>query len=202
VCAGLRSDEIARASGFDPGVRIVPFRGEYSDLRGPKADAVRGLVYPVPDPALPFLGVHATRRPDEAVWLGPNAVPALAREGYRRGALDRHDLGEMARDAGVLRLMARHWRSGLAELARDRGPRLLLRALRRYLPELRLEDVLPGPCGVRAQAVSRDGRLLDDFLVSGAGRVVHVRNAPSPAATACLAIARLVADEIDARLAP
>jgi (S)-2-hydroxyglutarate dehydrogenase len=201
VCAGLQSDRLARE--VEPGgPSVVPFRGDYWVLRPERADLVRGLVYPVPDPALPFLGVHATRRPDEAVWLGPNAVPALAREGYRRGALDRHDLGEMARDAGVLRLMARHWRSGLAELARDRGPRLLLRALRRYLPELRLEDVLPGPCGVRAQAVSRDGRLLDDFLVSGAGRVVHVRNAPSPAATACLAIARLVADEVDARLAP
>ena len=199
ACAGLQSDRLARDA--DPGgPAVVPFRGDFWVLRPERADLVRGLIYPVPDPALPFLGVHATRRPDESVWLGPNAVPALAREGYRRGAVDRDDLRDMARDARVLRLMWRHRGAGLGELARDRSPRLLVRALRRYLPELSVDDVLPGPCGVRAQAVTRDGRLVDDFVVSRAGCAVHVRNAPSPAATASLAIARLVADEVDALL--
>jgi (S)-2-hydroxyglutarate dehydrogenase len=199
ACAGLQSDRLAREA--DPGgPAVVPFRGDFWMLRPDRAHLVRGLVYPVPDPALPFLGVHATRRADDSVWLGPNAVPALAREGYRRGALDRADLRDMARDARVLRLMARHWRAGVGELARDRSPRLMLDALRRYLPELGREDIVPGPCGVRAQAVGRDGRMVDDFVVSDAGRVVHVRNAPSPAATACLAIAQLVADAVDPRL--
>jgi (S)-2-hydroxyglutarate dehydrogenase len=199
ACAGLQSDRLARDA--DPGgPAVVPFRGDFWMLRPERAHLVRGLVYPVPDPALPFLGVHATRRADGSVWLGPNAVPALAREGYRRGAVDRDDLRDLLRDTRVLRLMARHWRMGAGELARDRSPRLLVRALRRYLPELQVDDVVPGPCGIRAQAVSRDGRLLDDFVVARDGHVVHVRNAPSPAATACLAIARLVADEVDPRL--
>jgi len=196
ACAGLQSDRLAREA--DPGgPAVVPFRGDYWVLRPERAHLVRGLVYPVPDPALSFLGVHATRRPDEAVWIGPNAVPALAREGYARGARSAEDLRDLARDARVLRLMARHWRAGVAELARDRSPRLLVRALRRYLPELTAADLLPGPCGIRAQAVDRRGRLIDDFVVSRAGRAVHVRNAPSPAATASLAIARLVADQVD-----
>jgi (S)-2-hydroxyglutarate dehydrogenase len=199
ACAGLQSDRLARDA--DPGgPTVVPFRGDFWMLRPERAHLVHGLVYPVPDPALPFLGVHATRRADESVWLGPNAVPALAREGYRRGALDRADLRDLARDTRVLRLMVRHWRAGLGELARDRSPRLMLHALRSYLPELRREDIVPGPCGVRAQAVSRDGRMVDDFVVSDTGRVVHVRNAPSPAATACMAIAQLVADAVDPRL--
>jgi len=196
ACAGLQSDRLAREA--DPGgPAVVPFRGDYWVLRPERAHLVRGLVYPVPDPALPFLGVHATRRPDEAVWLGPNAVPALAREGYARGARNAEDLRDLARDARVLRLMARHWRAGVAELARDRSPRLLVRALRRFLPELTAADLLPGPCGIRAQAVDRRGRMIDDFWVSRSGRAVHVRNAPSPAATASLAIARLVADQVD-----
>jgi len=200
ACAGLQSDRLAREA--DPGgPAVVPFRGDYWVLRPERAHLVRGLLYPVPDPALPFLGVHATRRPDESVWLGPNAVPALAREGYTRGARSAEDLRDMARDTRVLRLMARHWRAGVGELARDRSRRLLVRALRRYLPELRVDDVLPGPCGVRAQAVDRQGRMVDDFVVSRSGRAVHVRNAPSPAATACLAIAELVADEVDPLLA-
>lgn len=196
ACAGLQSDRLAREA--DPGgPAVVPFQGDYWVLRPERTHLVRGLVYPVPDPALPFLGVHATRRPDESVWLGPNAVPALAREGYERGARSREDLRDMARDTRVLRLMAHHWRAGVAELARDRSPRLLVRALRRYLPELGVDDVLPGPCGIRAQAVDRRGRMVDDFVVSRSGRAVHVRNAPSPAATACLAIAGLVADEVE-----
>jgi L-2-hydroxyglutarate oxidase LhgO len=199
ACAGLQSDRLARDADPD-GPAVVPFRGDFWALRPERAGLVRGLIYPVPDPALPFLGVHATRRADDSVWLGPNAVPALAREGYARGARDRADLRDLARDTRVLRLMARHWRAGLGELARDRSRRLMLHALRRYLPELAPADLVPGGCGIRAQAVSRDGRMLDDFLVSEAGRVVHVRNAPSPAATACLAIAELVAEAVDARL--
>ncbi len=205
ACAGLQSDRLARAADDpDPdrdAPAVVPFRGDYWLLRPDRAHLVRGLVYPVPDPALPFLGVHATRRADEQVWLGPNAVPALAREGYRRGAIDRDDLRDMARDTRLLRLMARHWRAGAVELARDRSPRLLVRALRRYLPELSVADVQPGPCGIRAQAVTRDGRMVDDFVLSRAGRTLHVRNAPSPAATACLAIAARIADEVEPLLA-
>jgi L-2-hydroxyglutarate oxidase LhgO len=199
ACAGLQSDRLA-ADAEPGGPAVVPFRGGFWMLRPERAHLVRGLIYPVPDPALPFLGVHATRRADDSVWLGPNAVPALAREGYARGAHAAADMRDMLRDTRVLRLMARHWRAGLAELARDRSPRLMLHALRRYLPDLERDDIVPGPCGIRAQAVSRDGRMLDDFAVSVAGRVVHVRNAPSPAATACMAIAQLVADRVDERL--
>ena len=199
ACAGLQSDRLAEET--DPeGPRVVPFRGDFWTLRPGRASLVRGMIYPVPDPALPFLGVHATRRVDDSVWLGPNAVPALAREQYRRGAFDRRDVTDMLRDTRALHLMARHWRAGLAEMARDRSPRLLVHALQRYLPELRLDDVQPGPCGIRAQAVTPDGRMVDDFVISAQGRVVHVRNAPSPAATASLAIARLVADAVEVRL--
>ena len=197
LCAGLQSDRLARAAGAPASPRIVPFRGDFWQLRPERAGLVRGMVYPVPDPALPFLGVHATRRADGSVWLGPNAVLALAREGYRRGAVDGGDLRALIGDPDVWRLLLRHWRAGLAELARDRSPRLLVGALRRYLPELRLDDVVPGPCGIRAQAVAPGGRLLDDFAHWRDGPIFAVRNAPSPAATSALAIARLVVSELE-----
>lgn len=207
VCAGLRSDEIARASGFDPGVRIVPFRGEYSDLRAPKADAIRGLVYPVPDPAFPFLGVHATRGVDGSVHVGPNAVLALAREGYDWRTLRVGELAGTLTDPGFLALAATHWRYGLGEMHRSLSRAAMARAVARMLPGVTADDLEPPHdvmrrAGVRAQAVRPDGSLVDDFLIvadgSGAGdtTVLHVLNAPSPAATAALPIGR----EIVARL--
>jgi len=196
LCAGLWSDRLARACGVDTGVRVVPFRGAYWRLRPGREQLVRGLIYPVPDPALPFLGVHATRRADGAVWLGPSAVLALSRRGYRRGAVDGADLRALATDAAVWRLCARHWRAGASGLLLDRSHRLLARALRRLLPAVAAGDLVPGPSGVRAQAVDGRGRLVDDFVLVRRGPVVVVANAPSPAATASLAVARLIADEV------
>jgi (S)-2-hydroxyglutarate dehydrogenase len=196
ICAGLWSDRVARSAGVETGVRVVPFRGDFWVLREGREGMVRGLIYPVPDPALPFLGVHATRRADGAVWVGPNAVLALARRGYRRGAIDTADLRALATDPAVWRLCARHWRAGASNLLQDRSPRLLARALRRLLPGVTSADLRPGPSGVRAQAVDGRGRLVDDFVLARRGSVVVVANAPSPAATASLAVARLVADEV------
>ena len=196
VCAGLWSDRLARDSGVDTGVRIVPFRGDYWLLRPGRDELVRGLVYPVPDPALPFLGVHATRRADGSVWVGPSAVLALARRGYRRGAVDAADVRALVADPAVWRLCARHWRAGASGLLLEHSRHLLARALRRLLPGVTAADLAPGPSGVRAQAVDGRGRLLDDFVLALRGAVVVVANAPSPAATSSLAIARLVADEV------
>ena len=196
ICAGLWSDRVARSAGVDTGVRVVPFRGDFWVLREGREGMVRGLIYPVPDPALPFLGIHATRRTDGAVWVGPNAVLALARRGYRRGAIDTADLRALATDPAVWRLCARHWRAGASNLLQDRSPRLVARALRRLLPDVTSADLRPGPSGVRAQAVDGRGRLVDDFVLARRGSVVVVANAPSPAATASLAVARLIADEV------
>jgi (S)-2-hydroxyglutarate dehydrogenase len=197
LCAGLWSDRLTRAAGMDTGLRVVPFRGDYWLLDPDHAALVGGLVYPVPDPGLPFLGVHATRRVDGTVWMGPSAVLALSRRGYRRGAVDGRDLRDLAGDPAVWRLCARHWRAGAAGLLRDRSRALAARALRRLLPEVRAADLLPGPTGVRAQAVDGRGRLVDDFVLARRGAVLAVANAPSPGATAALAVARRVADELE-----
>jgi L-2-hydroxyglutarate oxidase LhgO len=189
VCAGLQADRLARASGEPAAPRIVPFRGEYWKLRPERSDLVRGLIYPVPDPKLPFLGVHLTRRIDGEVWIGPNAVLALAREGYRRRSLNPRDLADTLLWPGTWRMAARHWRAGVDELARSASKRAFVGDARRYVPELRPGDVLRAGAGVRAQALDRDGALVDDFRLGGAGRIVWVRNAPSPAATSALAIA-------------
>jgi (S)-2-hydroxyglutarate dehydrogenase len=189
VCAGLHADRLARASGESAAPRIVPFRGEYWALRAERSGLVRGLVYPVPDPALPFLGVHLTKRLDGSVLIGPNAVLALAREGYRKGRIDIGETREMLGYAGSWRLFARHWRTGIEEIGRSLSARMFIRAARRYLPELRRADVVRAPAGVRAQAVDPNGELVDDFRIGGNERVVWVRNAPSPAATSSLAIA-------------
>ena len=193
VCAGLHSDRLARASGIDPGVRIVPFRGEYSEIVPERAQLVRGLVYPVPDPDLPFLGVHLTRRLDGVVHVGPNAVPALAREGYSWRAFSARDLADTLAYRGTWRLAGRYGRVGAHEVTRSLIGRSLLKAAREMLPELRANDLRRSMSGVRAQAVAKDGSLVDDFLFRRVGAVLHVLNAPSPAATACLPIGRHIA---------
>ncbi len=191
-CAGLHTDVVARRLGHHPSVRIVPFRGEYRELSPGAAHLVRGLVYPVPDPELPFLGVHLTRGVDGHVHAGPNAVLALAREGYRWRDVDVRDLGGTLAHPGFWRLARRQARTGAREVARSLSARRFGDGLRRLVPELRDEDLLPAAAGVRAQAVRHDGTLVDDFLVERSGRCVHVLNAPSPAATAALEIARHV----------
>ncbi|AWT44116.1 L-2-hydroxyglutarate oxidase [Streptomyces actuosus] len=190
-CAGLYCDEIARLTGDDPQVRIVPFRGEYYELARP--ELVRGLVYPVPDPAFPFLGVHLTRGIDGGVHLGPNAVPALAREGYGWGVVRPREALATVAWPGSWRIARRHWRYGAGELRRSLSKGAFTEAVRRMLPAVREGDLVPAPAGVRAQAVLRDGTLVDDFLIKEGPRTVHVLNAPSPAATASLPIGREVA---------
>ena len=199
TCAGLQSDRVARLSGAPDEPSIVPFRGDYWQLRPERHHLARNLIYPVPDPKFPFLGVHFTRRiRDDAVWLGPNAVLALAREGYRRSALQVGDLTQTLRNPGFRRMARRYWRTGAAEVYRDLSKRAFVAACQRFVPELAHSDVLPGPAGVRAQSVARDGGLVDDFVFNIQGnQLMHVRNAPSPAATSCLAIGQLIADEWD-----
>ena len=196
VCAGLQSDVVARWAGDDAGPAIVPFRGEYWTLRPERTSLVRGLIYPVPDPAYPFLGVHFTRRVDGRVDVGPNAVLALAREGYRRRDLAARDLRDTLAWPGFQALARKHWRMGVAELAGSASRTLFMRRAQRYVPEVTAADVVPAPAGVRAQAVDRDGSLVDDFRISELGPVLAVRNAPSPAATSSLAIAEHVTDRL------
>ncbi|MEV0262965.1 L-2-hydroxyglutarate oxidase [Streptomyces sp. NPDC050617] len=192
-CAGLRCDRVARLAGDDPGMRIVPFRGEYFDLSPARTDLVRGLVYPVPDPAFPFLGVHLTRGVGGGVHVGPNAVPALAREGYDWRTVRPAEIAGTLGYPGAWRIARRHWRYGAGELRRSLSKRAFTEAVRRLLPEVAEGDLIPATAGVRAQAVLRDGTLVDDFLFAESSRVVHVLNAPSPAATASLPIGREVA---------
>lgn len=189
-CAGLYCDELARLTGDEPGVRIVPFRGEYYELARP--ELVRGLVYPVPDPAFPFLGVHLTKGLDGGVHVGPNAVPALAREGYGWGVVRPRELAATAAWPGAWALARRHWRYGAGEMHRSLSRPAFLDAVRRLVPGVEARDLVRAPAGVRAQAVTRDGTLVDDFLIREGARAVHVLNAPSPAATASLPIGREV----------
>ncbi|MDQ8045267.1 MAG: L-2-hydroxyglutarate oxidase [Patulibacter sp.] len=196
VCAGLQSDLVARASGVFGGPRIVPFRGEYFALRPGRTDLVRGLIYPVPDPALPFLGIHLTRRVGGGVLVGPNAVLALGRESYRWRDLDRHDVAELIRWPGARRLIWTQRRTAITELRRSASRRRFMAEARRYVPALQAGDVARAVAGVRAQAVDDRGNLVDDFLIDDDGTVAWVRNAPSPAATSSLAIA----EELLARL--
>lgn len=193
-CAGLYADRLARAAGADTGgVRIMAFRGEYAELAPAARHLVRDLVYPVPDPAFPFLGVHLTRMVDGSVHAGPNAVVALAREGYRWRDISARDTLEVALSPRTWRLARRYWRTGLGEIHRSLSRRAFLRALRRLCPELGPDDLTPAGSGVRAQAIDRRGHLLDDFAFAEGPRSVHVVNAPSPAATASLAIGAEIA---------
>ncbi|MER5440136.1 L-2-hydroxyglutarate oxidase [Streptomyces sp. NPDC002790] len=197
-CAGLRCDEVARLTGDDPEMRIVPFRGEYFELGRP--DLVRGLVYPVPDPAFPFLGVHLTRGIDGGVHVGPNAVPALAREGYGWGVVRPREVGGTLAWPGSWRMARSHWRYGAGEIHRSLSKSAFTKAVRRLVPGVVAEDMVPVAAGVRAQAVLRDGTLVDDFLIREGVRAVHVLNAPSPAATAALPIGREIAGRVLALL--
>ena len=189
VCAGLHADRLARASGEPAEPRIVPFRGEYWQLRPERSGLVRGLIYPVPDPTLPFLGVHLTRKIDGSVWLGPNAILSLAREGYRRADIDLRDVYDTVSWPGTRRMLKRHWRAGVHEVDRSLRKRRFVSEAQRYVPAVTFDDAVPARAGVRAQALDRDGSLVDDFRLSVSGGVVWVRNAPSPAATSSLAIA-------------
>jgi len=189
LCAGLHSDRVAVLAGDEAAPRIVPFRGEYFLLRPDKRHLVRGLVYPVPDPRYPFLGVHLTPRVDGEVMVGPNAVLAFAREGYRRRDFSARDMREVLAYSGFRSFAKQHWRTGVTEMRGSLSTRRFVAAAQRYVPELAVGDVVPGPSGIRAQAVDADGSLVDDFRVTRRGRVLAVRNAPSPAATSSLAIA-------------
>jgi L-2-hydroxyglutarate oxidase LhgO len=202
TCAGLHADRVAAMSDGPREPRIVPFRGDYWQLRPEARHLSRNLIYPVPDPGFPFLGVHATRRIGTGeVWLGPNAVLAFAREGYRRLDVRPRDLAGALSNRGFRRLARRHWRMGAVEMWRDWSKRAFWRSVQRYLPDAELADLVPGPSGVRAQALDPSGALVDDFVVDVQGdRVLHVRNAPSPAATSSLAIGRLVADAAERSL--
>lgn len=201
ACAGLHADRLAQASGIEPDARILPFRGEYFELTPDAADLVRGLVYPVPDPRFPFLGVHLTRAVDGTVHAGPNAVLALAREGYTWSTVSPRDLSDAVTWPGLWHLARHNVVPGAAEVLRSLSARAFARSLARLVPAITVADLRPAPAGVRAQAIRRDGALVDDFLVQSAPRQVHVLNAPSPAATASFEIARHVVRHLDAVLA-
>ena len=194
LCAGLQVDRLARLAGDDDAPRIVPFRGEYYALTPEKRALVNGLVYPVPDPRYPFLGVHLTPRFDGEVLVGPNAVLALAREGYRWRDVSPAELAAIARFPGFRRFARQHWRTGLAEMRGSLSKKAYTAAARRYVPELTVDDMVPATAGIRAQALESDGSLVDDFRITRRGAVVAVRNAPSPAATSSLAIAEHLVD--------
>lgn len=196
-CAGLQADRIARLAGLDPGLRIIPFRGEYFELIESQRQLVRGLIYPVPDPTLPFLGVHLTRMIDGGVHAGPNAVLALAREGYRWRDVVPAEVLDSVSWPGLWRLGRRFWRTGAAEVARSLSPQRFLASLRELVPELADDSLTPAPAGVRAQALRADGSLVDDFALVTGPRQLHVLNAPSPAATASLEIAKHIATFIE-----
>jgi L-2-hydroxyglutarate oxidase len=192
-CAGLQSDRVAKLCGVEPGLQIIPFRGEYYDLVPEKWSLVRNLIYPVPDPRFPFLGVHFTRMIHGGIEAGPNAVLAFRREGYSWTNFRVRDVAQMLRYRGFWRMAGRYYDMGLAEMYRSLSKGAFLKALRRLIPELRREDIRPAGAGVRAQAVDPDGQTVDDFRIVEADRMVHVLNAPSPAATASLSIGRTIA---------
>jgi (S)-2-hydroxyglutarate dehydrogenase len=195
-CAGLHADRVARMAGLAPPARIVPFRGEYYELAPAKRGLVRGLIYPVPDPRFPFLGVHLTRMIDGSVHAGPNAVLATAREGYSWGRFKPRDVADAATYPGLWRLARRHYRYGLTEVRRSLSKRRFADSLARLVPAVTAADIVPAGAGVRAQAIAPDGSLVDDFLILKDRRQVHVLNAPSPAATSSLEIAKHIAAQL------
>jgi 2-hydroxyglutarate dehydrogenase len=200
VCAGAWTDRLARAAGAPADPRIVPFRGAYLRLTPEAQGLVKSMIYPVPDPALPFLGVHLTKRIDGEVWLGPTALMVAAPDAYTLTRVDPRSVRSTLTWPGTWRMMRRHWRAGLTELRLGASRRAFVAACAAYVPELRAGDVRSGPSGVRAQALGRDGTLVDDFVVHDLDGVQYVRNAPSPAATSSLALARLLADQVESAL--
>ncbi|HVA29110.1 MAG TPA: L-2-hydroxyglutarate oxidase [Candidatus Baltobacteraceae bacterium] len=199
TCGGLQSDRLAKMTGGGSDPKIVPFRGDYLILKPEKRYLVKGNIYPVPDPSFPFLGVHFTPRMNGDIWLGPNAVLAFAREGYTFTTINPADLFETLTYAGFIKLASKYFSTGMGEMYRDLLRSAYVKALQRYIPELQAEDTLPGPSGVRAQAMMSDGSQVDDFVFEGDTNVMHVRNAPSPAATSSLAIGRYISDDADKR---
>jgi len=195
-CAGLQADRLARACGVDPGVQIVPFRGQYRELIPDRRDLVRALIYPAPDRRYPFLGVHLTRHIDDTVSAGPNAVLALRRDGYDRFAVSARDMASMALGRGFWAMAVRNWPAGLREINRSVRKSKFIQSVQSLVPEITASDLKPAGSGIRAQAVTSAGKLLDDFHIVESRRMVHVLNAPSPAATACLAIGRYIADKV------
>lgn len=201
TCAGLQADRVTAMTGETPAAKIVPFRGEYFTLKPEAERFCRTLIYPTPDPSFPFLGVHFTRMIRGGVECGPNAVLAFAREGYTKTAVNLRDLAESLTYGGFLRMAARCWRTGLGEMWRSVSKPAFVRALQRLVPEIRAEHLLPAPAGVRAQALGKQGELLDDFVIQACDRVINVGNAPSPAATASLNIGNLIVDRLAERMA-
>jgi (S)-2-hydroxyglutarate dehydrogenase len=199
-CTGLHSDRVARMTGVDPQAQIVPFRGEYYQLQPSAYHLCRNLIYPVPDPNFPFLGVHFTRMIDGSVECGPNAVLAFAREGYRKSDVNLRDLRESLAYVGFQRLAARYWKMGLHEMWRSASKTAFVKALQRLVPEIQASDLMPAPAGVRAQAVAADGTMVDDFLILSESRIVNVCNAPSPAATSSLQIGETIVDRLAEQL--
>ena len=193
ACGGVYADRLAALSGGSRDPRIVPFRGDYYILKESQRHLIKALIYPVPDPNFPFLGVHSTLKMDGSMWLGPNAVLAFAREGYGRWDFNAADLWEVLSMRGFQKLAFKFWRTGLDEMIRDYSQRLFVEAARRYVPELTADGVTPGPAGIRAQALTRDGALVDDFVFDQVGPIIHVRNAPSPAATSSIPIGEHIA---------
>jgi L-2-hydroxyglutarate oxidase len=200
VCAGAWTDRLARRAGAPADPRIVPFRGAYLRLKPKSRSLVRSLIYPVPDPALPFLGVHLTKRIDGEIWLGPTALMVGAPDAYKLTRFEGASLRSTLTWPGTWRMMRHHWRAGLDELRLGASRRAFVKACAAYVPELSADDVLPGPSGVRAQAIGRDGTLVDDFIVHDVDAIQYVRNAPSPAATSALALAQLLADRVEPSL--
>jgi L-2-hydroxyglutarate oxidase len=196
LCGGLQADRLARLAGIRTDFQIVPFRGEYFRLPPSRNDIIRHLIYPIPDPNLPFLGIHLTRTIDGGVTVGPNAVLAMAREGYPRGSFSRRDIGEYLRFPGMWRVAKRHFATGAREVRNSVFRRAYLAQCRRYCPELTVDDLRPEPAGIRAQAVLRDGTLVHDFMFLATDRTLHVANAPSPAATSAMPIATHITDRL------
>jgi len=192
-CAGLQCDRVARMAGADPQVQIVPFRGEYYEIKDDRTNLVNGMIYPVPDPRFPFLGVHFTKTVTGDIEAGPNAVLALSREGYRWGSIDPGDLWETLRHPGLWVVARKYWKTGIGEMVRSASKRAFVAALQRLVPAIEVDDVVRAGAGVRAQAMDKQGNLLDDFAIEESPRALHVLNAPSPAATASLAIGKHLA---------
>lgn len=200
TCAGLQCDRVTRLSGQDPESKVVPFRGEYYELKKSSEHLCRTLIYPVPDPKFPFLGVHFTKMVHGGVECGPNAVLAFAREGYHKTDINLYDLFESLTYPGFIRMAAQHWKTGCGEMWRSFSKQAFVKALQRLMPGIQASDLEPAPAGVRAQALGRDGKLVDDFLIRESDRIVNVCNAPSPAATASLNVGRLIVDKLADRL--